>query len=133
MITTETYTRIITDYIALLERSEVNNWFQEDKAHPRTTKETMQFLQSVFADQLISTDLQFPHSPDLSPLDFHLWDHLKDSVFRISPATIGELKARITEEINKIDGRMLENVFSNLISHCQACIQADVRHFQQYF
>ncbi len=81
----------------------------------------MQFLQSFFADRLIFTDLWPIYNLDLSPLDFGLWDNLKDKVFRIVPATINELKAQITEEINKIDSRVLKNVFSNIIKLCQAC------------
>ncbi len=77
-------------------------------------RETMQFHPSFFVDQLISTGLWPLHSPDLSSLDFHLWGHLKDKVFRTAPATIHEFKARITEEIKKMDCSV-KNVFSNLI------------------
>ncbi len=53
-------------------------------------------------------------------------------MFRTALATIDELEARFTEEINKIDSRMLKNMFSNLIKCFHACIQTDKRHFQQY-
>ncbi len=92
----------------------------------------MQFLQSFFVGPLISTGLEPPNSADLSLLNFHLCGHLKDKVFGTASANIDELKARITKRINKIDSSMLKNVFSNLIKRCQACIQADERHFPQY-
>ncbi len=92
----------------------------------------MQFLLSFFADLLISAGLWSSYSPDLSPLDFHLWFYLKDKVFRNALATIDELKGKITKEVNKIDNSILKNVFFNFIKRCQACIRADGRHFQQY-
>ncbi len=44
-LTAETYRRIITDFIALLEHGEVNALIQQDRACPHTTWEPMQSLQ----------------------------------------------------------------------------------------
>ncbi len=77
---------------------------------------------NFFADLLISAGF-WPHTQSrLVHLAFHLWSHLKDKMFSTAPATIDELKSQITEEIKEIDGRMLKNIFSNLIERCQACI-----------
>ncbi len=43
-ITAKTYRRIMTDFNALVERSEINAWFPQGNAHTHTTQETMQFL-----------------------------------------------------------------------------------------
>jgi len=37
-----------------------------------------------------------PYSPNLNPLDFFLWGHLKDVVYRDKPLSIQELKESIT-------------------------------------
>jgi hypothetical protein len=36
-----------------------------------------------------------PPSPDLTPLDFFLWGHIKDVVYRTPPTTLFDLKERI--------------------------------------
>ncbi len=63
-INVETYRWIIIDFLALLEHSEVNVWFQRDKTHLHTMWEIIQYFRSFLADQLISTGLWSPHSPD---------------------------------------------------------------------
>ncbi len=96
MITTKMYRLIITDFIPLPECSEADAC-QQDNVHPHTVQETVQFLQSFFADWLIFTSLLPSHSPNLSPLDFHLWGDLKEKVFETVPATIIELQ-RLSRE-----------------------------------
>jgi hypothetical protein len=36
---------------------------------------------SVYVHEHLVFDVQPPRSPDLSPLDFYLWGHLKTSVY----------------------------------------------------
>lgn len=36
-----------------------------------------------------------PKSPDLTPIDFFLWDFFKDEVYATKPQTIEELKEAI--------------------------------------
>ena len=51
----------------------------------------------------MKTDFELaPHSPDLSPPDFFLWDYLKDKVYANKPRTISELKENTREEIRAI-------------------------------
>ncbi len=123
MIAAETYRRIITDFIALFKCSVVNACFQQDNTHRHTMLETMQPNHFLLIDWFPLHDLRPPHSPDLSSLDFHFWGYLKDKMFWTAPVTIDELKARITEEINKIDGRILKNVFSNRIKFLKRASQ----------
>ena len=79
----------------------------QDGAPPHTANESRQWLAANFNNRVISLKTDFvwaPYSPDLNPLDFFLWGHLKDLVYRDSPANIEELKASITDHIRGVNG-----------------------------
>ena len=42
-------------------------------------------------------------SPDLSPLDYFLWDYVKKNVFKRQPADIEILKEIVQEVVSSID------------------------------
>ncbi len=77
MITTETYRWIIPEFVILLECSEVNVWFQHDNAHPLPPGKPCNFFNHIFC--WFAASLQ---STDLFSLDFDLWGHFKNKVFR---------------------------------------------------
>ena len=59
-------------------------WFQQDGATPHTTRGVLDRLEEVFPGKVISKGGSVswpPRPPDLSPLDFYLWGHLKATVF----------------------------------------------------
>ncbi len=56
-----------------------------------------------------------PQSPDLTPLNFFLWGHLKNKISATPPATIEELKRRIIMEIQNITQKMLRKVFQGIL------------------
>lgn len=135
-INAERYADILYDYIALLPRDERDAYFQQDGARAHTAGVTHSLLGPFFGKRLISLGsvsgiIWPPRSPDLTPPDFFLWSHLKNRVFRTQPASIEELKNRITEEIQQIDQKMLRNVFKNLKKRAQLCKDANGGHFQQ--
>ena len=39
-----------------------------------------------------------PRSPDLTPLDFFLWEYLQNNVYAMKPTTIAELRTTIERE-----------------------------------
>ena len=64
------------------------------------------WLARNFGDRVISLKTNFvwaPYSPDLNPLDFFLWGHLKDVVYRDVPLSLQELKDSITQHIHRIN------------------------------
>ena len=80
-------------------------WFQQDGATPHTARASLDWLERHFPGRHISlkTDVPWaPHSPDLSPLDFMLWGHLKSKVYRDRPATLQALKAAIEVEMRLV-------------------------------
>ncbi len=74
-------------------------------------QKTMEFLHKFLNDGLVSIGRWPPQSPYLTPLDFFLWGHLKNKIFATSPATIKELKRRITTEIQNITQKTLRKFF----------------------
>lgn len=129
-VTAKKYREIITDFIALLEHSERDRWFQQDGAPAHTAEETMDFLSSFFQDRLISKGATLPWPPrsrDFSPPDFFLWRHLKNKVFQTQIQSIDHLKIRITEKINAITPQMLKCVSRNL-----TCWNEAGGYFQHY-
>ena len=72
--------------------------FQQDGATPHTTRAVLARPRQLFPGKLISKkgDVQWPpRSPDLSPLDFFLWGHLKATVYAHSLRSLRQLRIRI--------------------------------------
>ena len=44
-----------------------------------------------------------PRSPDLTPLDFFLWGYLKSKVYVTPPATLANLRKRISHEMGELE------------------------------
>ena len=76
--------------------------YQQDLA----TKETIALCQKIFRD-----------SPDLSPLDYYLWNKIRQNVYNQKPANIHELKTYIQRAIEEIKQEELFNSIEN-IKHC---------------
>lgn len=93
-------------------------YFQQDGATSHVTNEVLMFLQQHFDKILISGRCDFTwrlRSPDLTPLDFFLWDHLKAKVYARQPSDIQELKTFVKEEIRGINKKILHNVVENFV------------------
>ncbi|CAF3947430.1 unnamed protein product, partial [Rotaria magnacalcarata] len=71
-----------------------------------------------------------PQSPDLTPLDFFLWEHIKNNIYKTLIKDITELKRRIETEIKSISKEILYNGFSNISKRMNLCISVDGSHFE---
>jgi hypothetical protein len=90
----------------------------------------MACLESVFPGRLIPKRLWPPRSPDLSPTDFFLWAHLKDTVYSNHPHTLQELQANTQRTVDRISTGTLQNVFANMIRRVHLCEERNGGHFQ---
>jgi hypothetical protein len=81
----------------------------------------MAYLESVSPGRLISKRLWLPRSPDLSPPDFFLWGHLKDTVYSNHSHTLQELEANIQRTVDRISTGTLQNVFAKMIRRVHLC------------
>jgi hypothetical protein len=74
-----------------------------------------------------------PRSPDLTPLDFFLWGHIKTNIYKTKVDDIDDLKSRITDEIEAIKKDTLSNVFLEIKKWLTFCIDVHGGSFEQYF
>ncbi len=108
-------------------------WFQQDGASPHTANVALDWLEDTFEGNLISlkTGIEWPpHSPDLSPLDFYMWGHLKERVYTPPPTDINELKAAIRREMRKIDRDTCRAVIRNFKHRIQLVTQKMGGHIE---
>jgi hypothetical protein len=65
-----------------------------------------------------------PRSPDLTPLDFFFWGHMKSQVYdlRPSPESREELLSRINAVIETVTQEMLNNIHHSLQRRVEACL-----------
>ena len=70
----------------------------------------------VFEDRIISRRADIiwpPRSCDLTPLDYYLWDTVKNRCYAAEPDRIDALKDNIREAIGEIQLHTIDNVLKN--------------------
>jgi len=111
-----------------------NTYFQQDGATSHTARVSMNLLNDLFPNHLISRngDVQWPpRSPDLSSCDFFLWGYLKSKVYETRPESIQDLKVRIQEEIRAITPALLRRVSENFRLRLTQCAQNEGGHLPE--
>jgi len=74
-----------------------------------------------------------PRSPDLNPLDYHVWGYVKAMVYAHKLNTREELLQRILSAARSINNAaVLRKVTSSLVTRVRKCIQTDGGHFEQF-
>lgn len=84
--------------------------FQQDGATPHTAKKTIDYLQKMFPNRLISRGTSFGwpgYSPDLSPVDYSFWGYIKGAVCGRRHSDIDSLKTAITNFVATCSTRKL--------------------------
>jgi hypothetical protein len=80
---------------ALRKKKKTYGYFMQDGATAHTATYSINVLNEVFENRLISRRLWPARCPDLNPCDFYLWGNLKDKVYSNNPHTLVELKQSI--------------------------------------
>ena len=73
-------------------------WFMQDGAAPHTARRVLTWLTDHFEGRVIGrfTEKKWAsHSPDLNPLHFFLWGHLKDQMSGEQFQTLNDLKSLV--------------------------------------
>ena len=107
--------------------------FQQDGASAYTAIITRSYLNEQFPNRWIGKDGNRPwaaRSPDLTPLDFFVWGHIKSIIYATRISNIAELKARITEAANSITPQMLENVSVEVEDRFRRCVDRGGGHVE---
>ena len=82
-----------------------NLWFMHDGFPVHFERNVRNYLNNQFLQRWIgrgSDHIWPPRSPDLNPLDFFIWDHMKSNVYQYSSHTREELSRKIREEGSNI-------------------------------
>ena len=94
----------------------------------------LSYLEELFPGRLITCVEQFPYhprSPDMTPPDYFLWEHLKELCFCDPiPRTIDELKAHIIRVISGIRYKTLTSLFDNILTRLEHCVDQHGGHFK---
>ena len=78
-------------------------WFQQDGCTCHTAEATIDVLRPGLEDR----------RGDLTPLDYYLWDAVKDKCYADKPETIDALENNIREAIGEIQLHTIDNVLKN--------------------
>lgn len=101
--------------------------WQQDGARVHRTQKVLTYLDGQFDDRMIAMDSYQGHdwparSPDCNPLDFFCWGYLKSKVFSPKPGSMEELKARIRQEVDRLDPAMIRRACMDVKGRCQKLI-----------
>jgi len=114
----------------------LNCWFMHDGAPAHFPINVRNFLNNHFPQKWIGRGgpVAWPaRSPDMNPLDYYLWGHLKSIVYARAVDSREELLQRIHDACEAIRNRpeVLERACRSLEQRVHACIQVDGSHFEQ--
>lgn len=107
--------------------------FQQDGAPPHFARPVTDFLNATFPGQWIGRrgPTEWPaRSPDLTPLDFFLWGHLKSKIYSTEPESLEDLRQRIVNECRQITPEHLQNVRNRFEQNLYYCMEANGAQFE---
>ena len=107
--------------------------FQQDGAPPHYALFVRQYLDQTFPGRWIGRRGAIewpPRSPDLSPLDFFLWGHLKSKIYKTEPTSLEDLQNRIVNECRQITPEILQNVRQRFEQNLYDCMENGGGQFQ---
>jgi hypothetical protein len=120
--------------IPLVIRSQM--YFQHDGAPPHYTIRVREFLNESFPNRWLGRGGPIawaPRSPDLTPLDYYLWGHMKTLVYETKVNTRAALRDRIFGAAQYIRNHP-QNIASStqsLLMRAENCIANGGGHFEQ--
>jgi inhibitor of nuclear factor kappa-B kinase subunit alpha len=105
--------------------------FQQDGAPAHTARLTQDWL-DVNCPDFITKDEWPPNSPDLNPLDYHVWGAMlqKYQQHNPKPTTTDELKAVLQVIWDELPQQSVENAILTFRKRLQQCIEAEGRHIE---
>jgi hypothetical protein len=103
--------------------------FQQDSAPAHKAKIVQRWLESNTPD-FIATQHWPSASPDLNPLDYHVWSKLEAKACAKPHTSIEALKKSLTREWDRIPMETLRNSILVWRSRLQQCVAADGGNFE---
>lgn len=138
-VTSEKYQHMLESFFLpqLSQHQKDTMFFQQDGAPPHWGLRVRGFLNAKFPDRWIGRDGPIhwaARSPDLTPLDFFLWGHVKSQVYRpnVSYSTVEDLKTEIRRIIQEIGEDVLTRVVESVPERYRRCVENGGRHVEQF-
>ena len=107
--------------------------YQHDGATPYSTNAVRNYLNEVFPDRWIGRNgpILWPaRSPDLTPLDYFLWGHIKGIVYSTTVRDQEECHQRILRAFESVDEDMVRRATTNFRRRAQVLLEQNGRHFE---
>jgi len=108
-------------------------YFQQDSAPPHFQRDVTAYLYENLPGQWIGRRgaVKFPpRSLDLTPLDFYLWETLKDVLYRRKLATLAVIQEEIETACPAMHVDTFVNVAQAVVRRNQKCLDVDGNHFE---
>ena len=108
--------------------------FQQEGGTVHTGKGSLQYLDQHLPSTLISRYAALPYparSPDLTPLDSHLWGIVKSTCLSDpKPITIEQLKLNVESVISSISDDSLRAMIDNIRQRMELCLAQNGAHIE---
>lgn len=125
---------LLLEDVPLLTRREII--FQQDGSTPHFSIAVRNHLTETFENWIgRGGPVNWPpRSPDLTPLDYYLWGHMKALVYGEKVNAREELLIRIHNAAELIRNKRdeIQNAIEGILIRAQCCINCDGGHFEQF-
>jgi hypothetical protein len=125
---------IMLDDIPLATRN--NLILQQDGTPAHNANVVKNYLNEHFENRWIGTNgiIKWPpRSPDLTPLDYFLWGHLKTVVYANPPTNLIDLKQKIIAACNQLtEGQISSATNKEFLRRTEACLNCNGEKFEQF-
>ncbi|XP_025194313.1 uncharacterized protein LOC112593936 [Melanaphis sacchari] len=132
-------------YIQINPRSSVRNLAREvdvsvkkaqDGAPAHNAIIVREYLNQTFGHKWMGTygPVQWPpRSPDITPLDYFLWGHLKTVVYANPPINLEDLKNKIIIACSELtEDQIITATQRELLRRMEACVENNGNNFEQF-
>jgi hypothetical protein len=109
--------------------------FQHDGMLAHLSAQTQQHLSTQFPDRWLGCGGPVSWSArlsDLDPVDFFLWGHLKEIVYRDPPTDMEDFTEKFHAAVATIDADMLRRVQASIPRRAVACRRMRGGHFEYF-
>ena len=111
-------------------------FFQHDGAPPHYSRLVREYLNASFPNRWIGRGGPIewpPRSPDLTPLDYYIWGHMKTLVYETKVDSREELRHRIFAAADHIRSHpdSIASAIQSLLIRAENCIGTGGGHFEQ--
>ena len=105
--------------------------FQQDGAPAHTARSAQEWLRANCPD-FVAKDQWPPNSPDLNPLDYHVWGAMLEAYHKLQakPKTIVELKEALQLIWDNMPQGPINKAVKDFSKRLKACVEAGGGHFE---